>query len=88
MLNVIKDNYLVEEITGEETTEAGVIIPDAVSKGGVNKGIIKAVGTNDDLNLILCVDAKIFFKKHLATEIKHEGETYFVVNIKNIIAVM
>ena len=55
-----------------------------VSKGWINKGVVVAFGDEQDLFL----NDVIFFKKHMAAEIKHEGKTYFVVKAEFVIAVM
>ncbi|KKL05897.1 hypothetical protein LCGC14_2601450 [marine sediment metagenome] len=83
MLRVIKDNFLVEELADEEITEAGLVVPN-VTKGGVNKGIIIARGDDKSVE----IDDTIFFKKHMATEIKYNGKPLFVVKAEFVIAVM
>jgi len=80
----------------EEQTESGIILPDTVNEQSQTAlGDVLSVGpgsrnmnTGEPMPMDVKVGDTIIFTKFSATEVLHEGEEYFVVMERDIIAVV
>lgn len=89
------DRVLVKpEMTGDEKSPSGIIIPDTARKEKPERGEVVAVGggKRGDDNEIIPVSVKvgdvILFSKYGYEEIKVEDEEYYIVSESNILAVI
>lgn len=88
------DRVLVKPL-GLETkkTDSGIIIPDTVDKEKPEQGRVIAVGEGryDDGKLVpmrVKKGQKVLFSKYGYDEIKIDGEEFYIIEEKNILAVV
>ena len=90
------DRVLVRPLDAEDystSTQAGIIIPDTVSKEKPEQGKVMAVGEGryEDGKLIkprVSVGDKVLFSKYGYDEIKMDGVEYFILKEDNILAII
>ena len=93
-LQPLGDRLLVEAISEDEITKAGIILPDTVDKEKPEKGKIVAVGSGrlkDDgtrIALEVKVGDIVFFKKYSPDEIKVDGKEYLILSESDILAIL
>lgn len=83
----IDDRLLIEVVEEEEQKVGTIIIPDT-AKEKPRMGIVKAVGTDEDLKEIIKEGDKILFAKYGGDEIKIEGTEYLIVQRSDVLAVI
>lgn len=89
----LNDYVLVKPITEDETTKAGIILPDTVDKEKPEKGEIVAVGEGKLLDngqrapISIKVGDKVVFKKYAPDEIPGE-EDLMMIKEEDIMAVI
>ena len=94
MLKPFDARVMVKKPERQEQTESGIILPDTVNEQGQTAiGEVLAVGPgsrnmNDGqyMEMPLSVGDSIIYTKFSATEVLYEGEEYFVVAERDIIA--
>ena len=94
MLEPFDARVVVKKPKREEQTESGIILPDTVNEQGQTAiGEVLAVGPgsrnmNDGqyMEMPLSVGDSIIYTKFSTTEVLYEGEEYFVVAERDIIA--
>ncbi|MEK7180338.1 MAG: co-chaperone GroES [Patescibacteria group bacterium] len=88
------DRVLIKPISADEKkTASGIIIPDTIDKEKPEQGIVIAVGEGkyDDGKLIpvsVKKGQKVVFSKYGYDEIKIDGEEYYILEEKNILAIV
>ena len=95
MLRPLDARVVVKKPEREEQTESGIILPDTVNEQSQTAlGDVLSVGpgsrnmnTGEPMPMDVKVGDTIIFTKFSATEVLHEGEEYFVVMERDIIAV-
>jgi chaperonin GroES len=90
----INDHVIVEPITEDEVTKAGIVIPDTVDKEKPEKGEVIAVGEGKLLDngqrapMSIKVGDIIMFKKYSPDEIKIEDKEYLVISEGDIMVIL
>lgn len=93
-LTPIGGNILVQAVSEEITTAAGIVLPDTISKEKPQKGKVIALGTgklNEDGSKIpfnVKVGDVVIFKKYGPDEIEEDGEEYLIMEESDILAVV
>lgn len=92
MIKPMEDRLIVTIEKSEEKNEMGLIIPDT-ARDKEQEGIVVAVGPGrykdgEYTELPIKVGDRVFFGKQLGTEIKHEGEKYYIFGYNQIQAVI
>ncbi|MFC1632565.1 co-chaperone GroES [Patescibacteria group bacterium] len=91
-LQPLNDRIVVKPIKEEETTKSGIVLPDTVEGEKPEKGKVIAVGPGRQLDsgqraeMPIYADDIVVFAKYSPTEIKMDGETYFILEEKDILA--
>tara|TARA_Y100001973_G_C5168434_1_gene317573 strand:- start:800 stop:1096 length:297 start_codon:yes stop_codon:yes gene_type:complete len=96
MLKPFDARVVVKKPHREEKTESGIFLPDTVNEQGQTAlGEVLAVGpgsrnmnTGEPMPMNIELGDTIIYTKFSATEVQHEGEEYFVVMERDIIAVV
>ena len=96
MLKPFDARVVVKKPQREEKTERGIFLPDTVNEQGQTAlGEVLAVGpgsrnmnTGEPMPMNIELGDTIIYTKFSATEVQHEGEEYFVVMERDIIAVV
>ena len=96
MLKPFDARVVVQKPQKEQQTESGIFLPDTVDEQSQTaQGIVVSVGpgsrnmnTGDYMPMPIEVDDTIVYTKFSAVEIQHDGEEYFVVAERDIIAVV
>ena len=96
MLKPFDARVVVQKPQKEQQTESGIFLPDTVDEQSQTaQGIVVSVGpgsrnmnTGDYMPMPINEGDTIIFTKFSATEIQHEGEEFFVVAERDIVAVV
>jgi len=96
MLKPFDARVVVQKPKREEQTASGIILPDTVSEQAQTaQGIVISVGqgsrnmtTGEYMPIPINEGDTIVYTKFSATEINHEGQDYYVVAERDIIAVV
>lgn len=84
----LADRVLIEPTAAEETTMAGIIIPDSAKEKPL-KGKVLAVGNGTkDEEMILKVGDTVLYGKYAGTEIEFEGTKYLMMRQSDVLAVL
>lgn len=82
------DRVLIEPAAAEETTIAGIIIPDSAKEKPL-KGKVLAVGNGTkDEEMILKVGDTVLYGKYAGTEIELESVKYLMMRQSDVLAVV
>ena len=84
----LADRVLIEPTPAEETTLAGIIIPDSAKEKPL-KGKVLAVGNGTkDEPMQLSVGDEVLYGKYAGTEIELEGEKYLMMRQSDVLAIL
>ena len=84
----LADRVLIEPTAAEETTMAGIIIPDSAKEKPL-KGKVLAVGKGPkDEEMILKVGDTVLYGKYAGTEIELEGTKYLMMRQSDVLAIV
>ncbi len=90
----IHTNVIVKPIIKDETTKAGIVLPDTMDKEKPEKGEVIAVGEGKLLEngqrapMSVKVGDIVIFKKYSPDEIKLDEQEYLVINEGDIIGII
>lgn len=85
----IGDRVLVEQVSEEETTKSGIVLPDTIDKEKKAEGNIIAVGSGDKvIKLGLSVGQRVLFGKYAGEEVKQGDKEYKILNHDDVLAVV
>ncbi len=90
----LEDRIVVEAVSEETTTVAGIIIPDTVSKDKPQRGKVLAVGAGkvDNNGKHIPMEVKVgdtvLFTKYGPTEVKVEGKELLILNQSDVLAIL
>lgn len=88
-LKPLGDRVIVKPLPKEETTKAGIILPDTVNKESRMEGQIVAIGQGEKLaKLNLSTGQKVVFSEYGGSEIKVDNEDYKILNHDDLLAVV
>jgi len=93
VIQVIGARVVIQEDQAEETTTAGIIIPDK-SKEKTYTGTVIAVGngmydSKGNLHPVeIQVGQKVIFAKFAGATVKHQDQEYIIVNERDILCII
>jgi chaperonin GroES len=93
-LRPLGDHVIVKAIGKEETSQAGIIIPDTVSKERSERGEVIAVGPGRMMEngqrsaMDVKTGDKVLFKKYAPDEVKVGEEEYLVIRAEDVMAIL
>lgn len=88
MIKPLYDRLLLETIQEDSMTLSGIILPESKDKPTIAR--VVAVGDledNESGNQIKVGD-HVIYKKYSATELKHNGQDYLIIERKDILALV
>jgi len=96
MLKPFDARVMVKKPERQEKTESGIILPDtAAERGQTEQGIVISVGmgsrninTGEYMSIPIHEGDTIIYTKFSAQEVQYEGQEYFFVAERDIIAVI
>ena len=77
---------LVQMLEEESVTASGLVIPDT-AKEKPQKGVVAAVGDDEDL-IKVAVGEKVLFPKYTGTELRLENKDYLIIDATELLAVL
>lgn len=90
----LSDRVVLEQISPEETTKSGIILPGTVEKEKPEQGKVIAVGAGRLLKdgmrakMEVKVGDKVLFSRYSPTEVKISNKEYLVVKEEDILAII
>ena len=86
-LKPLADRVLIQPTPAEETTLAGIIIPDSAKEKPLKGPVVAAGnGTKDDA-MVLKEGDKVLYGKYSGTEIELDGEKYLIMRQSDVLGV-
>lgn len=92
-LKPLGDRLVVKVLHGEEKTKGGIVLPDTV-KEKPTEGEVMAVGSGkvlengQKLPLEVKVGDRIIFSKYAGTEVKLDGDEYYIFSERDVLAII
>lgn len=88
-LKPLGNRVIVKALPKEETTKAGIILPDTVSKESRMEGEIVAVGNGEKVSALeIKPGQKVVFSEYGGSEVKIEDQEYKILNHDDLLAVV
>lgn len=88
-LKPLGDRVIVQALPKEETSKAGIILPDSASKESRMEGKILAIGSGEKVSKLgLSMGQKVVFSEYGGSEIKIDGEEYKILNHDDLLAII
>lgn len=93
-LKPLNDKVIIKPLQENETTKAGIVLPDTAEKEKPEKGEVLAVGpgklleNGERAEMSVKVGDKVVFKKYSPDEIKIGQEEYLVIDEGDIIGII
>lgn len=94
MLKPLGDHVIVRGLSKEEVTASGIILPDTAEKDRPERGEVIAVGPGKVMDngsraaMDVKVGDKVVFKKYAPDEIKIDQESYLVIRMDDVVAII
>ncbi len=82
----LDDRVLVLPMDNEEKV-GSIIIPDTAKEKPV-VGVVKAVGTDDDLKEMIKIGDKVVYGKYAGEELKVDGEKHLLISRSDLLAIV
>lgn len=87
-LKPLADRVLIQPTPAEETTLAGIIIPDSAKEKPL-RGTVLAVGNGTkDEKMVLKEGDNVLYGKYAGTEIELDGEKYLIMRQTDVLAIL
>ena len=87
-LKPLADRVLIQPTPAEETTLAGIIIPDSAKEKPL-RGTVLAVGNGTkDEEIVLKEGDNVLYGKYAGTEIELDGEKYLIMRQTDVLAIL
>ncbi len=92
-LTPVSDHIIVKAVQKEETSAAGIIIPETVDKERAERGEVIAVGPGRALesgarsSMDVQVGQTVLFKKYAPDEVKVDGNEYLIIRMDDVMAI-
>lgn len=88
-LRPLGNRLVVEPLTEEETTKAGIILPDTIDKEKKAEGMIVAIGDGEKIKALgISTGEKVLFGKYAGEEVKVDGKEYKILTDEEVLAVI
>ena len=84
----LADRVLIEPTPAEETTLAGIIIPDSAKEKPLNGKVLAVGNGTKDEPMQLSVGDEVLYGKYAGTEIELEGEKYLMMRQSDVLAII
>lgn len=90
----VGDHVIVKALPKEETSKAGIIIPDTLDKERAERGEVIAVGPGRESDtgkrtvMEVTVGQKVLFKKYAPDEVKLDGQEFLVIRMDDVMAII
>ena len=87
-LKPLADRVLIQPTPAEETTLAGINIPDSAKEKPL-RGTVLAVGNGTkDEEMVLKEGDNVLYGKYAGTEIELDGEKYLIMRQTDVLAIL
>ena len=88
-LKPLGNRVVVEQISEEETTKSGIILPDTVDKEKKAEGKIIAIGDGEKITKLKLKEGdRVIFGKYAGEEVKVDDNEYKILSDEDVLAVI
>ncbi len=77
---------LIRPLEGEQTFAGGQLVLPDTAKEKPQRGVVEAIGDEEEMITDLAVGDKVIFPKYTGTEIKMDGVDYLIMEDSDILA--
>ena len=93
-LTPVSDHIVVKPVSKEETSAAGIIIPDTIDKERAERGEVIAIGPGRVLDngsrsqMEVAVGQVVLFKKYAPDEVKVDNQEFLIIRSDDVMAIV
>ena len=84
----LSDRVLVKPNPAEETTAAGLIIPDTAKEKPLQGKVVAVGNGTKDEEMLIAVGDQVLYGKYAGTEFEYEGEKYLIMRQSDVLAIL
>lgn len=81
------DRVVIKRVEAEEKTASGIVLPGSAQEQPQMAEVVE-IPVNPAEDFVLNVGDKVIFKQYAGTEVKLQNETYTVIEVENVLAVV
>ena len=87
-LKPLADRVLIQPTPAEETTLAGIIIPDSAKEKPLRGTVLSVGNGTKDEEMVLKEGDNVLYGKYAGTEIELDGEKYLIMRQTDVLAIL
>ncbi len=84
----LADRVLIKPDPAEEKTAGGLFIPETAKEKPLQGTVVAAGPGTDEVKMEVKAGDKVLYGKYAGTEVTHSGETYLIMRLNDVMAVL
>jgi chaperonin GroES len=84
----LADRVLIKPDPAEEKTAAGLFIPETAKEKPLAGTVVAAGPGTSEVKMEVKAGDKVLYGKYAGTEVTHEGETYLIMRMSDVMAII
>ena len=84
----LADRVLIKPDPAEEKTAGGLFIPETAKEKPLAGTVVAAGPGTDEVKMEVKAGDKVLYGKYAGTEVTHDGETYLIMRVSDILAIL
>jgi chaperonin GroES len=84
----LADRVLIEPNKAEEKTAGGLFIPETAKEKPLAGTVVAAGPGTSEVKMEVKAGDKVLYGKYAGTEVTHEGETYLIMRMSDVMAII
>jgi chaperonin GroES len=84
----LADRVLIRPDKAEEKTAAGLFIPETAKEKPLAGTVVAAGPGTSEVKMEVKADDKVLYGKYAGTEVTHGGETYLIMRMSDVMAII
>lgn len=84
----LADRVLIKPDPAEEKTAGGLFIPETAKEKPLEGTVVAAGPGTDEIKMEVKAGDKVLYGKYAGTEVTHGNETYLIMRVGDILAVL
>jgi chaperonin GroES len=84
----LADRVLIKPDAAEEKTAAGLFIPETAKEKPLAGTVVATGPGTDEVKMEVKAGDKVLYGKYAGTEVTHAGETYLIMRLSDVMAII
>jgi chaperonin GroES len=84
----LADRVLIKPTPAEEKTAGGLFIPETAKEKPLAGTVVAAGPGTEEVKMEVKAGDKVLYGKYAGTEVTHEGETYLIMRMSDVMAII